>query len=155
MSGYLLHYGVKGMKWGVHREMAKSASSEFNQDKRKKKKRLNDVQPLSDKWGVRREMAKSVSSGFSQAKELAAKVPDKRKEEEKKRRLNEARSLSDSDLRNRINRIQMERQYAQLTAEDSRRGLNVVQALEISGSLAALTSSIFGIVEGVKKLKGE
>lgn len=56
------------------------------------------------KWGVRRSQA--------ELDRAAGRTPRRKSKSARKR---EASSLSDEELRSRINRIQMERQYVQLT----------------------------------------
>lgn len=62
------------------------------------------------KWGVRRSRAQlGYSSSPRKTKKQAQKVSSKQQ------RRNEMKNMSDAELRNRINRIQMEKQYMQLT----------------------------------------
>lgn len=65
---------------------------------------------LGQKWGVRRteaQLAKS-SKGTTSSKKVSAKEVER----------NKVKSMSDTELRQRINRIQMERQYSQLNKKD-------------------------------------
>lgn len=86
-STELMHYGIKGMRWGV----------------RKKRTYHEDYQKVHDKKSVR--------------------------------------NMSDKELRERNNRLQMEQQYAQLTKKKNR-GKQVVTAI-IAGAatLKALDSA--------------
>ena len=62
------------------------------------------------KWGIRRSRAQlGYSSSPRKTKKQAQKVSSKQQ------RRNEMKKMSDAELRNRINRIQMEKQYMQLT----------------------------------------
>lgn len=62
------------------------------------------------KWGVRRSRAQlGYSSSPRKTKKQAQKVSSKQQ------RRNEMKNMSDAELRSRINRIQMEKQYMQLT----------------------------------------
>ena len=110
----LYHYGVKGMR-----------------------------------WGVRKDIARNASEGFSSAGRLARSLKGTNSKKNRER-MNEIRKISDDELRRRINRIQMERQYAQLTEEDTRRGVDAVKALEMTAAVAAIASSVFGIVSLVR-----
>ena len=84
------HYGVKGMKWGVRRSQAQlDAAAKRRSDKNEKK--------------ATKKNRKKAQRQVSQQNSPAAKNQ-------------EAKSLSDNELRQRINRLQMERQYTQLTS---------------------------------------
>lgn len=62
------------------------------------------------KWGVRRSRAQlGYSSGPRKTKKQAQKVSSKQQRKEAMKK------MSDAELRSRINRIQMEKQYMQLT----------------------------------------
>lgn len=62
------------------------------------------------KWGIRRSRAQlGYSSSPRKTKKQAQKVSSKQQ------RRNEMKNMSDAELRSRINRIQMEKQYMQLT----------------------------------------
>lgn len=73
---------------------------------------------LGMKWGVRRtESQLRGTKGSSLANE------QKKKSQKKE---NPVKKMSDAELRQRINRIQMERQYAQLTAKQKSIGQKFV-----------------------------
>ena len=65
---------------------------------------------LGQKWGVRRTEAQLArgSKGSPSSKKVSAKEAERSK----------VKSMSDAELRQRINRIQMERQYSQLNKKD-------------------------------------
>lgn len=65
---------------------------------------------LGQKWGVRRTESQLARSGKGTAssKKVSAKKIEKSK----------IKSMSDAELRQKINRIQMERQYSQLSKKD-------------------------------------
>ena len=83
----LYHYGIKGMRWGVRRTDAQ----------------LGHIPKKSS------GKSKNVSSN---PKKVIAKS---KKISSKQQRKNEMKNMSDAELRSRINRIQMEKQYMQLT----------------------------------------
>lgn len=84
------------------------------------------------KWGVRRYQKRDGT------RTPAGRV--KRKNEAKEA----ASKMSDSDLRNAINRMNMEKQYSNLVKErDTSKGVKVVtSALKTLGSVAVTTSTI-------------
>jgi hypothetical protein len=79
------------------------------------------------KWGVRRERKKSGSSQGRRARREAevAKI----------------RKMSDAELRAQINRLQMERQYAQLTKKEVSAGRKFVTDILLNASKQ--TASIY------------
>lgn len=64
--------------------------------------------------------------------------------------------MSDADLRSRINRLNMERQYADfMNSETTSKGRERVKSiLSIAGQALAVTSSALGIALSIKKLMG-
>lgn len=94
----LIHYGVKGMKWGVHRG-GKSSSSKSSL----KKILLGKLESVK----LRRPSKKGK---VKVSKKVEGKLEPKKTD--KKKGLGE---MSDAELRSAINRLQMERQYAELT----------------------------------------
>ena len=90
MSESLYHYGVKGMRWGKRKRP----------EERDINPREGDV--YADKDG----------------KEYTFKNDAKRTSSSKGIQAPKARTLSDAELRARINRIEMEQKYAKLTKVD-------------------------------------
>lgn len=67
---------------------------------------------------------------------------------------NNSEGKSDQELRDRINRIRLEREYNSLTNEDTSRGYEVVnRVLDVAGSVASVTLATVGIVAAVKRMK--
>ena len=64
--------------------------------------------------------------------------------------------MSDSELKERVKRLNLEQQYSQLTSGNVSRGENYVRnTLEIAGSALAITSSAIAIAVGIKQLKAK
>lgn len=104
---YLVHHGVKGMKWGVIRKrVSDSVHNSYPYQKRQLKKR--------------------------------AKIEKARRKYSAKK----VRGLSDDDLRDRINRIELEQKYKSLTKKDLSPGRAAVnQILSESGKKVATTAA--------------
>ena len=67
----------------------------------------------------------------------------------------EVSQMSDRELRERINRIKMEREYSSLTTKEVESGYDKAkEVLEIVGDVAAVTLALVQIYMAVKKVKG-
>lgn len=74
--------------------------------------------------------------------------------ESRKPRTNRAATLSDDELRKRINRLQMERTYNSLTTEEKSLGYEkAMLALSVIGSVTGIAATATGILSTVKTLK--
>ena len=72
-----------------------------------------------------------------------------------KKAMEKLSSMSDAELRTRINRIQMEQQYASLHPSKVSRGAHHVgTALEVIGGITAMAAAGMTIAVGIKTLKG-
>lgn len=139
MSNELYHYGVPGMKWGVRRSHAQVRTDTIN----RQTKKLGQVSSLG----------KSSSSAFNEASRLADRAANSGKVSKKVK--NELSKMSDQELRNRLNRINMEQQYASLNPGKMARGASrVSSALATIGSLAAIGGSVASMAIAIKQLKG-
>jgi hypothetical protein len=160
---YILHSGIKGMKWGVRRyqnadgTLTPAGKKRYADDTRgmsAKKKASHEPNP--DKW---------VKDDISSARRLtdeSANLTNKlktmndsgmRKRSKIKMDLS---SMSDQQMRNEINRAILERQYAEMfTPQKSNKGRQVVSSiLGATGSVLAIGSSALGIALAIKELKG-
>ena len=64
------------------------------------------------------------------------------------------KSMSDVELRNRLNRLQMEKQYSQLSSTDVNRGKEYVsKTLKVAGTIATATSTALTIYNNYGKIK--
>lgn len=98
---------------------------------------------LGQKWGVRRteaQLAKS-SKGTTSSKKVSAKEVER----------NKVKSMSDTELRQRINRIQMEKQYKNLTSTEISSGKRFVNdVISQSGKKVATAIVTGAILYGIK-----
>lgn len=139
MNNEIYHYGVPGMKWGVRRTHAQVRTDTVN----RQTKKLGQVSSLG----------KSTSNAFNEASNLAGRAAKSGKPSKKVR--NELSKMSDQELRNRINRINMEQQYASLNPGTMARGAgHAANALAVIGSLAAIGGSVASMAIAIKQLKG-
>lgn len=121
----LAHFGVKGMKWGVRKATTRGSTPPSKRSPKNE----------SDKKGG------SSSEGSS------------RSGKEKRQSL-DMHSMSDAELRNAINRIKMQKEYAQLTApppKEKSRSRQLVENIVFSSAEAAgkkvLTGALTSVLE--------
>lgn len=168
MENELYHYGVLGMKWGVRRYQNRDGSLTAEGKKRydrdiaenlakKKDSRIDTSSPDPNRW-VREDIERSkrvIDSGsdlIRQAKSIERDTSPR----STKKRLNVS-NMSDKELRDKINRELLERQYSDIFGEEAKvsRGRRFTrETLEIAGTALAATSSVLGIMLAIKQLKG-
>lgn len=95
---------------------------------------------LGMKWGIRRTPAQlSRDRGTS-----------KKSSSEKKN----VKEMSDEELRKVVNRLQMERQYSQLSADNVSKGKEYVQkTIKAATTIAAVTTTALTLYNNVNKIK--
>lgn len=91
-NNYLEHHGIKGMKWGVRRTKAQ----------------------LGYKVGFRKKKKKSEESKDTKSENQNKKTSKKKSKSVK--------DMSDEELRAKINRLEMEKRYRDLSSKDVSKG---------------------------------
>ena len=105
---------------------------------------------LGMRWGVRRYQNKDGTLTTAGKKRLS-KDKDKAEKKERKVALKNRRSLSDADLKKKIERLKMEKEFKNLTEEDISPGRKYVGEIMSSAGKKALTVVAAGtIAYGVK-----
>lgn len=106
---------------------------------------------LGQKWGVRRyqnldgSLKKGTKGDSSNNHEDYNKVHDKSKS---------VKSMSDAELRARLNRLQMEQQYSTLSSKDVKTGKDYVNTVIKAGTtVATVTSTALTIYNNYDKIK--
>ena len=165
-NDYLVHWGVKGMKWGVRRYQNKDGTltnagkKRYDRDIRennakKKDNRINIDGPDPDRW-VKEDIdrtRRATNSASDTVRELQ-KVNNATSRKSKTRM--DLSKMSDQELRNRIQRERLEREYNDMFAPQkvSKGRQYVTNTLEAAGTVLAIGSSALGIALAIKELKG-
>ena len=114
----LYHHGVKGMKWGVIRWKKKRLDKRLRKEK-ERAKLLKEKERVKN----REEKLNSLKSSNESRKKNLTKPATKNPNEPERKTV---KDLSDTELRNRVNRMQLEAQFAQYSKSDMTRGQKIV-----------------------------
>lgn len=119
---YLEHHGILGMKWGVRRTKRQLANSSTQPTKSPNK--------YYEKIRVQRIEKKNAKAELKAQKKEALKSAAKPKKKSKEEK-DPIKQMSDAELQNVVNRIQLEQRYKTLTAPEMSKGkAMVVGAIE-------------------------
>lgn len=160
----LMHYGVLGMKWGKRRyqnkdgTLTKAGQNRYERDQRENagKKKGNKVgQADPDRW-IREDIERSrrltneTSGLINNLKNANNSIRNKSKTKM------DLSNMTDKEMRDRINREILERQYNDIFSpqKESKGREYTNRILETAGSVLAITGSALGIALSIKELKG-
>ena len=104
------------------------------------------------KWGIRKDRKKS--SMVSGKKKRSTTTSGLHEDYKKAHDRTSARTMSDAELRARINRLQMEKQYSDLSGADIARGKQVAKTImKVATTVAAVTTTGLTIYNNVDKIR--
>lgn len=120
MMDELMHYGVKGMKWGIRKARPTSSG---------KRRGRTNAQRIYESIGGKK---KSPTMSPKPAKRSIS-------------------DMSDEELRSAINRLQMERAYAQLTAKEISKGRKFINEVLYNSAKNVATKTTTATMEKLLK----
>lgn len=140
----LMHYGVKGMRWGVRKK--------FVGPTQPVRTRLINKLPSDNKLSNTKTISDQSRSGVEAVRGSSNVVSRNRYTNKSK---TESSKMTNEQLKEKIQRMSLEQQYANLNANQISKGrANVDTALQVAGGALAVTSSALGIALAIKQLKG-
>lgn len=153
------HMTDAGRKW-ADKEVRRASRSIDRANKKKNNKKLwnRNIKQGKDKPNtsaveyIARNSKSIVDETIKTGKTIATEAENARKRRNFK---NNADGKSDQELRDRINRIRLEREYNSLTNDDTSRGYEVaMDVLNVAGSVASVALAAVGIAATIKSIKG-
>lgn len=158
----LSHSGTKGMKWGRRRYQYEDRR--WTPEGKIRYGRKGRTINLQREHRVNKAFDKSIKTkngnispaedSFSKANRAVNEATNVIRTAHRTKKNSAVDKMSDTELRNRINRLNMEKQYSDLTSADTSKGYNtIMDILSVTGSVLAIGAAATGIVSNIKDIK--
>ena len=155
MNNELYHYGVKGMRWGIRRyqpyptgraRIKSSTSSKSSKGKLKSHSNKAFKPGKDGKPSPAEKMTRASGDSINSSKNIVRKT--------QKRKHYDTSHMSDDELRRRINRIKLDREYNSLMNSNLSPGRQrVYDFLDVAGDVLAIAASAAAIGTSIYKIK--
>lgn len=150
---YLIHDGVKGMRWGVRRssryQKALPGPTTGSRPTVAKvpRKKISDADLIKIKGGMETG-AKIANKGVEVNRQIGKAQAAKKKQMD-------LENMTDADLKATVARLNLETQYRKLKADEMSKGqIDIETTLSIAGGVLAVGATALTIAMELKKLKG-
>lgn len=150
---YLVHHGIKGQRWGVRRFQNEDGTlTELG------KKRYSTVEELEKDYRTAdAQGAKTILEGTSKSLDIAGDtIGNIGRNKSKTIKTKSYEDLSDDELRKKINRLNMEKNYGELTGDTKkvRSGADWTrEILQTTGAVVAIGASIAGTIVAINQIR--
>lgn len=150
----LYHFGIKGMKWGVWNEETKARrgakSKKAEEQLLRNQKGGKDKPPTSNAERTVKDIkttTDAITNTYDDVKNMSMR--DK-KAQAAKEAAERAKRMSDQEIREYLNRKNLERQYIDMETKDIDTGKDKVRdILTVVGDTVAIASGVVGIAAAI------